>query len=192
MSAVLHLLLKICRLIDTANDRIGRTAYWLVLVAAIISSGNAVVRYLLNTSSNAWLEVQWYLFSGIVLLCAGYALLRNEHVRIDIFSGRMSSRARSWVDILGGVFFLLPICLVIGILSWPMFTESYARHEVSGDAGGLLRWPVKLLIPVGFFLLAAQGVSEIVKRIAFLEGLIPDPAGKPPDLDAAAPSVRQI
>jgi TRAP-type mannitol/chloroaromatic compound transport system permease small subunit len=192
MSAVLSFLLKICGLIDTANDRIGRAAYWLVLVAVIISSGNAVVRYLLNTSSNAWLEVQWYLFSSIVFLCAGYALLRNEHIRIDIFSSRLSSRARSCVDILGGVFFLLPICLVIGILSWPMFTESYVRHEVSGDAGGLLRWPVKLLIPVGFFLLAAQGVSEIVKRIAFLEGLIPDPAEKPSDQEAAATSVQRI
>jgi TRAP-type mannitol/chloroaromatic compound transport system permease small subunit len=192
MSAVLSFLLKICGLIDTANDRIGRAAYWLVLVAVIISSGNALVRYLLNTSSNAWLEVQWYLFSAIVCLCAGYALLRNEHIRIDIFSSRMSGRARSCVDILGGVFFLLPICLVIGILSWPMFTESYVRHEVSGDAGGLLRWPVKLLIPMGFFLLAAQGVSEIVKRIAFLEGLIPDPAEKPSDQEAAATSVQRI
>jgi TRAP-type mannitol/chloroaromatic compound transport system permease small subunit len=191
MSTVISLLLKICRLIDIANDRIGRTAYWLVLVAVIISSGNAAVRYLLNTSSNAWLEVQWYLFSAIVLLCAGYVLLCNEHVRIDIFFGRLSTRQRSWVDILGGVFFLLPICLVIGILSWPMFVESYARHEVSGDAGGLLRWPVKLLIPIGFFLLAAQGVSEIVKRIAFLGGLIPDPAERPPDREAAS-SVHQI
>ena len=191
MSTVISFLLKICRLIDIANDRIGRTAYWLVLVAVIISSGNAAVRYLLNTSSNAWLEVQWYLFSAIVLLCAGYVLLCNEHVRIDIFFGRLSTRQRSWVDILGGVFFLLPICLVIGILSWPMFIDSYMRHEVSGDAGGLLRWPVKLLIPVGFFLLAAQGVSEIVKRIAFLGGLIPDPAERPPDREAA-PSVHQI
>jgi TRAP-type mannitol/chloroaromatic compound transport system permease small subunit len=192
MSAILPFLLKICRLIDTASDRIGRAARWLVLVAVLVSSGNAVVRYLLDTSSNAWLEVQWYLFSGIVLLCAGYALLRNEHVRIDIFFGRMPGRARSMIDILGGVFFLLPICLVIGILSWPMFIESYVRHEISGDAGGLLRWPVKLLIPVGFFLLASQGVSEIVKRIAFLAGLMPDPAERPPDRDAAAPPVRPI
>jgi TRAP-type mannitol/chloroaromatic compound transport system permease small subunit len=185
-------MLKICRLIDTANERIGRTAYWLVLVAVIISSGNAVVRYLLNASSNAWLEIQWYLFSCIVFLCSGYVLLRNEHVRLDIFSSRMSGRVRGWIDILAGVFFLLPLCLVVGILSWPMFIESYVRHEVSGDAGGLLRWPVKLLVPVGFFLLAAQGVSEIVKRIAFLAGLIPDPAGRPPDRDAAAPSVHPI
>ena len=190
MSTVISLLLKICRLIDIANDRIGRTAYWLVLVAVIISSGNAALRYLLNTSSNAWLEVQWYLFSAIVLLCAGYVLLCNEHVRIDIFFGRLPTRQRSWVDILGGVFFLLPICLVIGILSWPMFIESYMRHEVSGDAGGLLRWPVKLLIPIGFFLLAAQGVSEIVKRIAFLVGLIPDPAERSPDREAAPPAQR--
>ena len=185
-------MLKMCRLIDAANDRIGRTAYWLVLVAAIISSGNAVVRYLLNTSSNAWLEIQWYLFSCIVLLCAGYALLHNEHVRIDLLSGRMSGRVRAWIDILAGLFFLLPICLIIGILSWPMFINSYVRHEVSGDAGGLLRWPVKLLIPLGFFLLAAQGVSEIVKRVAFLAGLSPDPAGRPPDRGAAAPSVHSV
>jgi TRAP-type mannitol/chloroaromatic compound transport system permease small subunit len=192
MSAVLSLLSKMCRLIDTVNDHIGRAAHWLVLVAVIISSGNAAVRYLFDTSSNAWLEVQWYLFSCIVLLCGGYALLRNEHVRIDILFGRLSSHARSWVDILGGLFFLLPICLVVGILSWPMFTESYVRHEVSGDAGGLLRWPVKLLIPVGFFLLAAQGISEIVKRIAFLRGLVPDPAERPSDREAAAPRVHQI
>jgi TRAP-type mannitol/chloroaromatic compound transport system permease small subunit len=191
VSAVLSFSLKICRLIDSTNERIGHTIYWFVLVAVITSSGNAAVRYLLKTSSNAWLEVQWYLFSAIVLLCAGYVLLHNEHIRIDIFFGRLSPRQRSLVDILGGIFFLLPICSVIGIVSWPMFIDSYMRHEVSSDAGGLLRWPVKLLIPLGFFLLAAQGVSEIVKRIAFLGGLIPDPAERCPDREAA-PTMHQI
>lgn len=172
----MSVLLLISRFIDALNERIGWAVYWLVLFAVLISAGNAVSRYLFNASSNAWLEIQWYLFSAIFLLCAGYTLYRNEHIRIDIIVGRFSPRVQAWVDIIGGLFFLLPMALIIMRLSWPVFVESWVRHEISGDAGGLVRWPVKLLMPIGFFLLAAQGVSELIKRIAFLRGLIPDPA----------------
>jgi TRAP-type mannitol/chloroaromatic compound transport system permease small subunit len=179
--------LRFCRVVDAVNQGIGRTASWLVLLAVIIGSGNAVVRYLLDTSSNAWLELQWYLFAAIVMLCAGYTLLSDEHIRIDVVSARLPSGVRSWIDILGGIFFLLPACLVIGFLSWPAFVESYVRHEMSGDAGGLIRWPVKLLIPIGFLLLALQGVSEIVKRVAFLAGVERDAAELPPDQHVSEP-----
>lgn len=171
--------LKMCRVIDAGNRAIGLAASWLVLLAVLISSGNALSRYWLDTSSNAWLELQWYLFSAIALLPAGYALLSNQHVRIDVLYVRLSPRVRSWIDVWGGVLFLLPVCLTIGILSWPMFVESFVRHEMSGDAGGLLRWPVKLLIPLGFLLLVLQGISEILKHIAFLRGVGPDPAAQP-------------
>jgi TRAP-type mannitol/chloroaromatic compound transport system permease small subunit len=169
------LLLRLSRLIDALNERVGRAVYWLILVAVLVSAGNATVRYLFDTSSNAWLELQWYLFSAVFLLAAGYTLRHNEHVRIDLFFSRLPARKRAWIDLFGGAFFLLPMAAVIMALSWPVFVDSYLRHEVSGDAGGLLRWPVKLLIPAGFLLLSLQGVSEIVKRIAFLRGRIPDP-----------------
>jgi TRAP-type mannitol/chloroaromatic compound transport system permease small subunit len=169
-------LLRLCGFIDTLNDRVGRAVCWLILVAVLVSSGNAVVRYSLNTSSNAWLEVQWYLFSAVFLLCAGYTLRHNEHIRIDIVTGRFSRRTQAWIDILGGLLFLLPMAILILWLSWPMVQESWLRNEYSSDAGGLLRWPAKALIPVGFLLLSLQGLSEIIKRIAFLRGLIPDPA----------------
>lgn len=169
-------LLRASRLIDRLNDRVGRIVYWLVLVAVLVSAGNAVIRYAFSASSNAWLEIQWYLFSAVFLLCAGYTLLRNEHVRIDVISGQLSPRARAWIDIVGTLLFLLPMAVIIGWLSWPAVVDSYVRHEISGDAGGLIRWPVKALIPLGFALLALQGVSELIKRIAFLAGRIPDPA----------------
>jgi len=168
-------LLALSRLIDALNERVGRLVYWLVLAAVLVSAGNAVSRYLFNLSSNAWLEIQWYLFSAVFLLCAGYTLLHNEHIRIDVIAGRLSKRAQTWIDIFGCVFFLLPMALVIMWLAWPVFMDAYIHHEISGDAGGLVRWPVKLLMPVGFFLLALQGVSELIKRVAFLLGLIPDP-----------------
>jgi TRAP-type mannitol/chloroaromatic compound transport system permease small subunit len=171
----LQFLLAFSRLIDWLNERVGRTVYWMVLVAVLVSSGNAVVRYIFAYSSNAWLELQWYLYTSFFLLGAGYTLLRNEHVRIDIINSRLSPRTRAWIDLLGGIFFLLPMALVIMTLAWPVFTASFALHETSPSANGLLRWPVKLMIPVGFFLLALQGVSEIIKRAAFLLGLIPDP-----------------
>lgn len=169
-------LLALARRIDMCNQTIGRLVGWLILVAVLVSSGNAIIRYIFNTSSNAWLELQWYLFSAVFLLCGGYTLLRNEHIRIDIVTGRCSPRAKAWIDILGGLFFLLPVALLIMILSWPMVTDSFRRHEVSSDAGGLLRWPAKVLIPIGFFLLSAQGVSELIRRIAFLAGHAPPPS----------------
>lgn len=171
-------LLSLSRLIDALNERVGRLVYWLVLAAVLVSAGNATVRYAFNLSSNAWLEIQWYLFSAVFLLCAGYTLLHNEHIRIDVIAGRLSKRAQAWIDIFGCVFFLLPMALVIMWLAWPIFMDAYTHHEISGDAGGLVRWPAKLLIPVGFFLLALQGMSELIKRIAFVVGLIPDPVEK--------------
>jgi len=172
------LLLGMSRLIDALNERVGHAIYWLILVAVLVSAGNATIRYTFDISSNGWLELQWYLFSAVFLLGAGYTLLHNEHVRIDVVFAHLSPRQRAWVDLLGGVFFLLPMAVVIMVLSWPVFIESFARHEVSADAGGLLRWPAKLLIPAGFLLLTLQGLSEIIKRIGFLAGLIPDPSEK--------------
>jgi len=172
----LGFLLRLSRAIDALNERVGHLVYWLVLAAVVVSAGNATMRYLFDMSSNAWLELQWYLFSAVFLLAAGYTLLHNEHVRIDVVAGRLSPRGRAWVDLVGSVFFLLPMAIIIMVLSWPVLVESYQRNEVSSDAGGLLRWPVKLLIPLGFLLLSLQGISEIIKRIAFLLGRIPDPA----------------
>jgi len=171
-------LLQLSRAIDWLNERVGRLVLWLVLVAALISAGNAVVRKLFDTSSNAWLEIQWYLFSAIFLLCAGYTLLRNEHVRIDVFLHRLSARTQNWVDIFGLVFFLLPASLLIIWLAWPLVVNAYVSGEMSQNAGGLIRWPVYVLLPIGFFLLALQGVSELIKRIAFLRGLIDNPMAR--------------
>ena len=168
-------LLSLSRLIDGMTDRLGRLVYWLVLAAALVSCANAVVRYVLNTSSNAWLELQWYLFSAVFLLCAGYALLHNAHVRIDVISSRLSKRTVIWIDILGTVFFLFPMAVLILWLSWPVFVNAYVHDEMSSNAGGLKVWPARLLMPVGFFFLILQGVSELIKRVAFLMGLIPDP-----------------
>ncbi|HYM02289.1 MAG TPA: TRAP transporter small permease subunit [Stellaceae bacterium] len=171
-------LIKASNVIDRLNERVGHLVYWLILVSVIVSSGNATIRYIFDRSSNAWLELQWYLFSAVFLLGAGYTLLHNQHVRIDIIIGRLSPRSRAWIDLLGGIFFLLPMAILIMRLSWPQFIESFMRNEYSADAGGLLRWPARLLVPVGFFLLVLQGLSEIIKRIAFLRGLIPDPSEK--------------
>ena len=171
-------LLSLSRLIDRLNERIGHALYWLILVTVLISAANAVVRKAFNYSSNGLLEVQWYLFSAVFLLGAGYTLLRNEHVRIDVISGRLSPRAQAWIDIFGTIFFLLPMAILIGWLGWPVFVDAYVRDEVSTNAGGLIIWPARLLVPVGFLLLAVQGISELIKRIAFLMGLIPDPSEK--------------
>jgi TRAP-type mannitol/chloroaromatic compound transport system permease small subunit len=169
-------LLGLSRLIDAVNERIGRAVGWLILVSVIVSAGNATIRYTLDTSSNAWLELQWYLFSAVFLLCAGYTLLRNEHIRIDVVTGRFSARTRAWIDILGAVFFLLPFAVLVLWLSIPFVLESIRINETSNNAGGLIRWPAKILIPLGFLLLTAQGLSELIKRFAFLTGLIPNPA----------------
>nr|WP_211114068.1 TRAP transporter small permease subunit [Azospirillum picis] len=167
--------MSLSRAIDRLNDGIGKLVYWLVLAAVVVSSVNAVVRYSLNTSSNAWLELQWYLFAAIFLLCSGYTLLRNEHIRIDIVVGRFSRRTQAAVDVFGILFFLFPMSILIMCLAWPMFHDSYVTHEMSSDAGGLVRWPAKLLVPVGFFLLTVQGLSELIKRVAFLAGVTDEP-----------------
>ena len=172
------ILLRLSGLIDGLNERIGKAFYWLILVAVLVSSGNATVRYVFSTSSNAWLELQWYLFSAVFVLCAGYTLMRNEHIRIDIIFGRYPKRVRIWIDILGSLLCLLPMTLVIMTLSWPIFVDSFQRNEMSLNAGGLLKWPFKLIVPVGFFLLALQGISEVIKRVGFLMGLAPDPTLK--------------
>jgi TRAP-type mannitol/chloroaromatic compound transport system permease small subunit len=166
----MNALLTFSRLIDALNEKIGLVANWLVLAACGISAGNALLRYGFSLSSNAWLEIQWYLFAGMVMLGASCTLKRNEHVRVDVLYSRYSDRARLWLDLLGGILFLLPMAVIIGWLSWPLFINSYLIGETSGNAGGLLRWPVKVLIPLGFLLLSLQGVSEIIKRAAALTG----------------------
>lgn len=171
-------LLALSRWIDALNERVGKATYWLVLVAVLVSTGNAIVRYTLDMSSNAWLEIQWYLFSFVFLFCAGYTLLHNQHVRIDIITANFSKRVQTWVDILGTVFFLMPMAIAIMWLSWPVFVDAYRSNEVSANAGGLPVWPGRLMLPIGFLLLILQGLSELIKRVAFLQGLIPDPSEK--------------
>src|SRR5215813_1257957 len=161
----MSVLLRFSRAVDWVNAQFAIVANWLVLWACLISAGNAASRYLFSESSNGWLEIQWYMFAGMVLLGAPYTLKMNEHVRVDLFYGMMSERARIIIDIVGGLLFLLPICLILTYYTWPC-------NEGSSNAGGLLRWPVKLLLPVGFALMALQGVSEIIKRIAALEHVI--------------------
>jgi TRAP-type mannitol/chloroaromatic compound transport system permease small subunit len=165
-------LLRLSRAIDWLNARFGVIANWLVLLACLISAGNAGSRYLFSVSSNGWLEIQWYMFGAMVLLGAPYTLKVNEHVRVDLIYGLASERARIWIDIVGGFLFLLPICAILIYFTWPWFVDSWKINEVSSNAGGLVRWPVKLMLPVGFALLALQGVSEIIKRIAALEHLV--------------------
>jgi TRAP-type mannitol/chloroaromatic compound transport system permease small subunit len=165
-------LLKFSRLIDALNEKFGLVANWLVLIACVISAGNALMRYGFSLSSNAWLEIQWYLFAGIVMLGAAHTLRVNEHVRVDVFYARYGARARLWLDLAGAVLFLLPMAVIIGWLSWPLFINSWEIGEISGNAGGLLRWPVKILIPLGFLLLTLQGLSEVIKRAAALAGRI--------------------
>ena len=171
-------LLRISRAIDALNAKIGQALIWLVLVMALVSAGNAAFRYLFNLSSNAWLELQWYLFSSVFLLCAGYTLLNDEHIRIDVVSSHLSRRTQIWIDIFGTLFFLLPVSIFIMWLSWPVFMNAWTSQEISSNAGGLIRWPVRLLVPLGFFLLSLQGLSELIKRVAYLRRLIPDPGDK--------------
>ena len=167
-------LLRLSRVIDRANAQIAILANCLVLLACLVSAGNAFSRYLFSESSNGWLEIQWYMFAGMVLLGAPYTLKKNEHVRVDLLYGMMSSRKRIWIDIIGGILFLLPICIILIYFTWPWFVDSWLQHEESSNAGGLIRWPVKLLMPVGFALMALQGISEIIKRVAALEHVIED------------------
>jgi TRAP-type mannitol/chloroaromatic compound transport system permease small subunit len=185
-------LLRLSRLIDGLNQRVGRSVYWLVLVAVLVSAGNAIVRKVFNYSSNSLLEAQWYLFSAVFLLCAGYTLQRNEHVRIDVIAGRLSPRAQTWIDIFGTVFFLLPMAALFIWLSWPIFVRTFTQHEISGSAGGLVIWPARLLVPIGFTLLALQGLSELIKRIAFLTGRGPDPVKRHDPLAAEKELAEEI
>jgi len=171
----MQFLLRVSRTIDAISERIGNVLIWLLLATVLISTGNAVVRKLFSIGSNAWLEVQWYLFSAVFLLGAGYAFLHNVHVRIDFVSSRLSARGRNWVDIVGIVAFLAPLCWLLLTMSWPLFVTAFRTGEMSQNAGGLIRWPVMLMIPLGMVLLLAQALSELVKRIAFLKGLIADP-----------------
>jgi TRAP-type mannitol/chloroaromatic compound transport system permease small subunit len=168
-------LLRIARAVDALNEHVGRWVYWLVLIVALESAGNAIVRKVFDWSSNSLLEMQWYIFSAIFLLCAGWTLKRNDHVRIDILQGRLSPRAQAWIDVFGTVFFLGPMVVLFFWLSIPWFWRSYTEHEMSGSAGGLAFWPARILVPIGFALLGLQGLSELVKRIAFLAGKGPDP-----------------
>ena len=164
-------LLGLSTVIDAVNEKIGVVCNWLVLLACLVSGGNAMVRYAYDTSSNAWLEIQWYMFAVMVMFGAAYTLKRNEHVRVDLFYMTLGRRGQLWIDILGTLFFLLPTCIILAWLSWPFFMQSFAVSEHSSNAGGLLRWPIKLVLPLGFALLALQGISELIKRVAFLNGM---------------------
>ena len=179
-------LLKLAGMVDDLNDRVGRAMIWLILIVVIVSAGNAVSRFSLNMSSNAMLEVQWYLFSAIFLFSAGYVLKRNEHIRIDIIAGRLSDRTQNWIDVFGILVFLLPMALMLAYLSWPVFTLAWTSGEMSPNPGGLIRWPVRLMVPLGFILLILQGLSELIKRVAFLKGVIANPLAK-----ATGPSAEE-
>ena len=168
-------LLNFSHLVDRCNDMIGKLVRWLVLAAVLISAGNAIVRKIFNTSSNGLLEIQWYLFAGVLMLGEGYAFLRNVHVRIDFVSSKLSKRTNAIIDAAGIVVFLIPLCLILIRLSWPFFSNAWVTGEMSSNAGGLIRWPVLMLIPLGFAILLLQALSELIKRIAFLRGVIPEP-----------------
>ena len=174
----MHALLSLSKKIDALSEWVGRWVAWLLLFAVLISAANAVVRKAFNMSSNGFLEIQWYLFAATFLLASGYTLLRQEHVKIDVVSGRFSKRTQVWIDIIGICVFLFPFVIVIIKLAMPLVINAYVTQEVSSNAGGLIRWPVFALLPLGLLLLGIQAVSELIKRIAFLQGLIPDPTKK--------------
>lgn len=182
----MNAMLRFASGIDAVNERVGRTAIWLVLVVVLISAGNAISRFAFNLSSNAMLEIQWYLFSAIFLFCAAYVLKMNEHIRIDVIAGRLSDRAQNWIDVFGIIVFLLPMAIIIGYLSWPVFVNAWDSGELSPNPGGLVRWPVRLMVPIGFALLVLQAVSELIKRVAFLAGAGPNSLAK-----ATEPSAEQ-
>ncbi len=171
----MRFLLGLSRRIDAADAMLGRALGWLILVAVVVSSVNAVVRYAFNASSNAWLETQWYLFGAVFLLGAGYTLLQNEHIKIDIVNARLPKRARDWIELIGHLFFLAPFCLVLIYGGTSFFWQSFVSKEYSSSAGGLILWPAKLLVPLGFAILLVQAMSEIIKRIAIMRGAIEEP-----------------
>jgi len=174
----MNFLLSLSKRIDSISEWVGRWVAWLVLFSVLISAGNAVMRKAFNLSSNGFLEIQWYMFAAVFMLASGYTLMRQEHVKIDVVSGRFSKRTQIWIDIVGISLFLLPFTAMIIKLSLPLVANAYATQEVSSNAGGLIRWPVFALLPAGMLLLAMQAVSELIKRVAFLQGLIPDPSKK--------------
>lgn len=171
----MSILLRLSRLIDALNGWLGKFATWLVLAAVLISAGNAIMRKAFNISSNAYLEIQWYLFAAVFMLAASYVFLHNGHVRIDFIASRLSKRANAIIDAIGIVVFLIPLCIILIDLSWPFFMRAYVSGEMSENAGGLIRWPVILLIPAGFALLLLQGLSELIKRLAYLTGATEQP-----------------
>lgn len=175
------LLLKLSRLIDTLNEWVGKLVIWLILAAVLISAGNAVMRKAFNIGSNAYLEIQWYLFAAVFMLGVGYVFLRNAHVRIDFIASRLSKRTNAVIDAIGIVVFVIPLSVILINLSWPLFMNAYVSGEVSSNAGGLIRWPVMLLIPAGFSLLLIQSLSELIKRIAFLSGARSEPFSIDPE-----------
>jgi TRAP-type mannitol/chloroaromatic compound transport system permease small subunit len=168
----MNLLLRFSAIIDAMNEKIGVICNWLVLLACVVSAGNAMIRYAFSYSSNGWLELQWYMFAILVMFGAAYTFKRNEHVRVEIFYLFLSERGQLWLDLIGTLFFLIPACLLLSYLSWPFFHQAYVVREMSGNAGGLVRWPIKFVIPSGFVMLALQGVSEVIKRIAALKGYV--------------------
>ena len=174
----MNFLLSLSKRIDAFSEWMGRWVAWLVLFAVLISAANASMRKAFNMSSNGFLEIQWYLFAAVFLLASGYTLLRQEHVKIDVISGRFSKRTQIWIDIIGICVFLLPFTFMITKLALPLVINAYVTQEVSSNAGGLIRWPVFALLPLGMLALAIQAVSELIKRIAFLQGLVPDPTNK--------------
>ena len=191
----MHALLKFSKAVDWLNTQVGKYAIWLILAATVVSGVNAVIRKLFNMSSNAYLEVQWYFFAASFLLAAGYTLLNNEHVRIDVVSSHLSKRGQMWVDIIGFAFFLTPICAAVLWYGIPFFLQGFHSGEMSQNAGGLIRWPVYAMIPLGFTLLLLQGWSELIKRVAFLQGLIEDPTLKRVEKTAEeelADSIRRL
>ena len=188
----MNALLQFSQRIDAMTERVGKASIWLVLVVVLVSAGNALMRYTFNYSSNALLEIQWYLFGMIFFACSGYTLLRNEHVRIDLISGRFSKRGQAWIDIFGIIFFLMPMAIAIMVLSWPVFIHAFETGEMSNSAGGLIVWPARLMIPVGFFLLILQALSELIKRIGFLLGRCPDPTDKRGQLSPEEELARAI
>jgi TRAP-type mannitol/chloroaromatic compound transport system permease small subunit len=188
-------LLKFSNAVDWVNAQIGKYVIWLILASTVISAVNAVIRKVFNMSSNAYLEVQWYLFAAAFLLAAGYTLLHGEHVKIDVVSSKLSKRGQIWVDIIGFAVFLTPVCLTILYYGIPFFLQGYRSGEISGNAGGLIRWPVYAMIPLGFGLLMLQGWSELIKRVAFLKGLIEDPTAKKVEMTAEeelAEAIRRL